>query len=48
MVGEYGGKGRGGGIGSRTISRRAPNREPGLTLPAEARLQVLPGDMEGQ
>ena len=26
----------------------APNREPGLTLPAAARLQVLPGDMEGQ
>lgn len=26
----------------------APNREPGLTFPAEARLQVLPGGMEGQ
>ena len=48
MVGEYGGKGHGGELGSWTIAWRAPNREPGLTLPAEARLQVLPGDMEGQ
>jgi hypothetical protein len=48
MVGEYGGKGHGGELGSWTIARRAPNREPGLTFPAEARLQVLPGGMEGQ